>query len=125
MGACSARVFQEEMGLIDGRQRDGVVLGQRFVSYFELESALLDYDGVAEAGVIADCVNAQDPFEGQTIKVFLALDEHAKAGFTPEGVIEFIRHRFAILAPITVRIREKLPMTRSGKILRTVLREWS
>ncbi len=125
MGACSARVFQEEMGLINGRQRDGIVLGQRFISYFLVESALLEYPGVAEAGVTAECLTAQDPSAGQRIKVFLALEESAKPGFALEVVIEYIRQRFAILTPITIGIRDKLPMTRSGKIMRTVLREWT
>lgn len=124
MGACLARVFQEEMGIVDGRQRDGLVLGQRFISYFQVESALLDYPGVAEAGVVSECVNFHDPSGGQRIKVFLALEDQAKSDFSLDGVVEFMQQRFAILAPIVVGIRDKLPMTRSGKILRTVLQEW-
>ncbi|MHB1651574.1 MAG: AMP-binding enzyme [Desulfitobacteriaceae bacterium] len=127
MGACAARVLQEEMGLINGRQRDGLLLGQKFVSYFQIEAALLDYPGVIEAGAIADCENGQDPIV--VLKIFLALDESAKADVNypllNQSVVDFIRQSFAVMGPIVVQVRDKLPMTRSGKILRNVLKEWS
>lgn len=126
MGVCSIRVLQEEMGLIDGRQRDGLLLGQKFISYFQIESALLEYPGVAEAGVIADCVNEHDPGSGQILKVFLALDSNESVeSLLPERVIEFIRQRFAIMGPVRITLKDKLPMTRSGKILRSILNEWN
>ncbi|CAA7600289.1 AMP-binding enzyme C-terminal domain protein [Acididesulfobacillus acetoxydans] len=127
MGVCSLRAVQEEMGLIDGRQRDGIVVDRQFVSYFLIESALLEYPGVVEAGAVSDCVDRQDPAASQVLRIFLSLDDSVKVDFETlqEGVKEYIRRKFDFKGPIVVREREKLPMTRSGKIMRTILKEWS
>lgn len=129
MGVCSLRVLQEEMGLIDGRQRDGISLGHQYISYFQIESALLEYPGVVEAGAVADCVDQKDPAAGQFLKIFLALDENGQENSDylalSERVTEYLRQKFAFMGPILVRVRDKLPMTRSGKISRSVLKEWN
>ena len=123
MGSCSALSRQEEMGFLDGRLRDGIMLDRQFISYFHLESALLEYPGIKEAGVIALCAHAQDT----VLKVYLALDEPfdteaATTSYCGE-VHEFLSQRFNLTLPIVISIKEKLPMTRSGKIFRTLLLE--
>lgn len=129
MGVCSLRTLQEDIGIIDGRQRDGLSLENRYIGYFQIESALSEFPGVVEAGVVADCIDQQNPSLGQLLKVFLSLDESAREGYDNvvlhEDVSEYIRQKFGFTGPISVQVQAKLPMTRSGKIMRSVLREWS
>ncbi len=122
MGSCFATTSHEEMGFLDGRLRDGIMLDRQFISYFHLESALLEYSGIKEAGVIALCKSTP---QDTTLKVYLALDkpfltEDETTSFCEE-VFEFLTQRFNITLPIVVSIKDKLPMTRSGKISRTLL----
>ena len=123
MGNCFASL--QQMGMWDGSQREGFLTGQSFISYFQVESALLEYPRVLEAGVIAQC----DSSQSQTLRVYLALDEEVESGEDLEQfsdkIVEFVRQHFSLGCPISVKVKEKLPMTRSGKILRTVLQEWN
>lgn len=139
MGTCVSAVLQDEMGVYDGHQRDGIML-DRFISYSRIESALLEYPSVLEAGVVAECRYRQQPL----LKVFLALEaDVVAAGVSSDlveginfsefklaefsrGVQDYLRQKFnlGLALAINVGIREKLPMTRSGKILRNVLSEW-
>ncbi len=120
MRSCFSTSRQEEMGFLDGRLRDGIMLDRQFISYFHLESALLEYSGVKEAGVIALC-NPQDTI----LKVYLALDEpfvtEDETTFYCEKVYEFLRQRFNLTLPMVISVKDKLPMTRSGKISRSLL----
>jgi acyl-coenzyme A synthetase/AMP-(fatty) acid ligase len=110
-----------EMGAIEGREREGIVVNNRVISYFQLESVLHSYPKVLEAGVIVQCQNG----ENEILKVYLALEESFSDDTEREKycqeVERFIRQKFSIGMQINVLIRNKLPMTRSGKILRSVL----
>lgn len=121
MGACFATTRQEEMGFLDGRLRDGIMLDRQFISYFHMESALLEYSGVKEAGVIATCSDSQET----VLKVYLSLDEpfmtEDETGSYCVKVREFLHQRFNLTLPIDISVKEKLPTTRSGKIFRTLL----
>lgn len=125
MTTCVGAVLQDEMGQYDGRQRDGIML-DRFISYARIESALLEYPGVLEAGVVSECRYRQQPL----LKVFLALEgDVVVTGESSEfirGVQDYLRQKFnlGLALAIKVSVRDKLPMTRSGKILRNVLSEW-
>jgi acetyl-CoA synthetase len=89
-----------------------------------VESALIEHEAVAEAAV----VGKPDEINMEVVKAFVAL----KAGFTPSGELElaimnFVRRKLSPLAmPQEIEFRDKLPKTRSGKILRRYLRalEW-
>lgn len=123
MGNCSAAL--QESRLVDLSQWDGFHAGQTYVSYYQVESVLLEYPRVLEAGVIAQ----RDSVQCQTLSVYLALKERLESEeeyhrFCNQ-VSEFVRQQFSLGCAICVKIREKLPMTRSGKILRTVLQELS
>lgn len=124
MGTCYASVHNDEMGIFDGRQRDGIEINQKFISYFHIESALLDYPGVIEAGVVAACTENRQ----HILKVYLALEEPLASKedivVLCEKIQDFLCRHFNLDIPIVVQVHEKLPMTRSGKILRNVLREW-
>lgn len=86
----------------------------------DVESALISHAAVAEAGVIGK----PDSVKGEAIKGFIAL----RAGFTesPELEVEIINHVRDVLGPIAapseLEFVDKLPKTRSGKIMRRLLR---
>jgi acetyl-CoA synthetase len=107
-----------------GRDDDVINTGGHLVGPFEIESALLEHPAVAESAAVAK----PDPVNMEVVKAFVAL----KPGFTPGDDLEleimnFVRKRLSPLAmPQEIAFVASLPRTRSGKILRRVLRapEW-
>ena len=87
---------------------------------FEVESALMEHPAVAEAGVIGK----PDPVAGEMVKAFVAL----KPGFEPseplrKEMLGHARKRLgAAVAPKEIDFRANLPKTRSGKIMRRLLK---
>lgn len=123
MGVSFASVLQDEMGLTDGSKRDGLMLGNGFVSYFQIEAALLEDPRILEAGVVS--VGAP---KDQYMKIYVAIDmglAKETVHFLCREIQNFVLERFAVNIPVLVELRDKLPMTRSGKILRSVLHEWN
>ena len=105
-----------------GRADDVIKTAGERVGPFEVESALVAHPAVAEAGVIGK----PDAVRGQIIKAFIAL----RKGFQPseqlkEEIARFVKtHLAAHAAPREIAFVEKVPKTRSGKIMRRVLRAW-
>ncbi|MBN2564487.1 MAG: acetate--CoA ligase [Candidatus Eisenbacteria bacterium] len=107
-----------------GRDDDVINTGGHLVGPFEIESALVEHEAVAEAAA----VGKPDPVNMEVVKAFVTL----KPGYEPSGDLElsimnFIRKKLSPLAmPQEIEYTEKLPRTRSGKILRRYLRaiEW-
>lgn len=105
-----------------GRADDVINTSGHRVGPFEVESALLEHPAVAEAGVIGK----PDVERGEIIKAFIVLRE----GYTPseelkEEIKLFIKERLAAHAyPREIEFRDTLPKTRSGKIMRRVLKSW-
>jgi acetyl-CoA synthetase len=103
-----------------GRADDVIKSAGHLIGPFEVESALLEHPAVAEAGVIG----IPDPTVGEVVKAFVAL----KPGFEPSEALnrELIGHGRkrlgAAVAPKEIEFRDDLPKTRSGKIMRRVLR---
>ncbi len=103
-----------------GRADDVIMTAGHRVGPFEVESALVEHRAVVEAGVIGK----PDPDRGQIIKAFLVLRE----GFNPsdelkEDIKEFIKHRLSGHAyPKEIDFCESVPKTRSGKIMRRLLK---
>lgn len=95
--------------------------GER-VGPFEVESKLVEHEAVAEAGVIGK----PDPVRGEIIKAFVALRE----GYEPsdelkQSIKQFVKEGLsAHSAPREIEFKDKLPKTRSGKIMRRVLKAW-
>jgi len=87
---------------------------------FEVESVLMEHLAVAEAAVIG----VPDPTTGEVVKAFVAL----KAGHEPGEVLRkellgYARKRLGpAIAPRSIAFRENLPKTRSGKIMRRLLK---
>jgi acetyl-CoA synthetase len=103
-----------------GRADDMIKTAGHLVGPFEVESVLLEHPAVAEAGMIGK----PDDFAGQIIKAFVAL----KPGYTAgdalrKELIGFARTRLGpAVAPREVEFVADLPKTRSGKIMRRLLR---
>ncbi len=107
-----------------GRDDDVINTGGHLVSPFEVESALLEHPAVGESAV----TSKPDEINMEVVKAFITL----KPGFTPSpdlelDIMNFIRKKLSPLAmPQAVEFMDKLPKTRSGKIMRRVLhaKEW-
>jgi acetyl-CoA synthetase len=103
-----------------GRADDVIKSAGHLIGPFEVESALMEHPAVAEAGVIGK----PDPVVGETVKAFVAL----KPGFTPDEALrrELLGHARkrlgAAVAPKEIDFRAGLPRTRSGKIMRRLLK---
>jgi acetyl-CoA synthetase len=94
------------------------------VGPFEVESALLRHPAVAESAA----VSKPDPTYGEVVKAFIVLrPEHAGSDELKLDIMNFVRKHLSPLAmPHAIDFVEKLPKTRSGKIVRRMLRaqEW-
>jgi len=105
-----------------GRVDDVINTSGERVGPFEVESKLVEHPAVAEAGVIGK----PDPLRGELIKAFISLRE----GFTPSDelkadIAKFVKEGLsAHAAPREIEFKDKLPKTRSGKIMRRVLKAW-
>jgi acetyl-CoA synthetase len=123
---CGDRASIDEDGYFwfVGRDDDVINTAGHLVGPFEIESALLEHPAVAESAA----VGKPDPINMEVVKAFIAL----KPGFSPGKMVEleimnFIRKKLSPLAmPQEIEFVDKLPKTRSGKIMRRVLRaqEW-
>jgi acetyl-CoA synthetase len=107
-----------------GRDDDVINTGGHLVGPFEIESALIEHPAVAEAAV----VGKPDEINMEVVKAFVALHPGHEASEELElNIMNFIRKKLSPLAmPQEIEFRDKLPKTRSGKILRRYLRalEW-
>ncbi len=103
-----------------GRGDDVIKSAGHLIGPFEVESALMEHKAVAEAGVIGK----PDPTAGEAVKAFVVL----KSGFEPSEAMrkELLGHaRLRLgpaIAPREIDFRANLPKTRSGKIMRRLLK---
>jgi acetyl-CoA synthetase len=104
-----------------GRVDDVMNISGHRISTTEVESALVSHPQVAEAAV----VGATDPTTGQGIVAFVILRATAEEG--PELVGELRQHVAKEIGPIAkprqILLVAELPKTRSGKIMRRLLRD--
>jgi len=104
-----------------GRVDDVMLVSGHNISTTEVESALVSHPKVAEAAV----VGASDPVTGQGIVAFVIL--RGDAGEGPELAKELRDHVAKTLGPIAkprqILVVPELPKTRSGKIMRRLLRD--
>jgi len=105
---------------IQGRSDDVLKIAGHRVGTSEVEAAFSSHPAVAEAAVIGK----SDPVKGQVIKAFVILKEGYK--LTTKLISELQRHVRYELGPVAVLGDivqvDKLPKTRSGKIMRRILR---
>jgi acetyl-CoA synthetase len=103
-----------------GRADDVIKSSGHLIGPFEVESALLEHPAVAEAGVIG----IPDPMAGEVVKAFVALKPGFEAGEAlRRELLGHARKRLgAAVAPKDIDFRANLPKTRSGKIMRRLLK---
>jgi acetyl-CoA synthetase len=118
----SAYMDEEGYFWFQGRVDDVIMTSGERVGPFEVESKLVEHPAVAEAGVIGK----PDPVRGEIIKAFIALrDGYEVTDELKEEIRQFVKKGLAAhAAPREIEFREKLPKTRSGKIMRRVLKAW-
>ncbi|MDE5415888.1 acetate--CoA ligase [Alkalihalobacterium chitinilyticum] len=118
----SAYMDEEGYFWFQGRIDDVIMTAGERVGPFEVESKLIEHPAVAEAGVIGK----PDPVRGEIIKAFIALREgYEQSDELIEEIRNFVKKGLAAhAAPREIEFREKLPKTRSGKIMRRVLKAW-
>jgi acetyl-CoA synthetase len=103
-----------------GRADDVIKAAGHLISPFEVESALMTHAAVSQVGVIG----VPDPIAGAAVKAFVEL----KAGHAPSEALrrDLMAHARRLLgvavAPREIAFSEQLPRTRSGKIMRRLLR---
>jgi len=107
-----------------GRDDDVINTGGHLVGPFEIESALIEHEAIAEAAAIGK----PDPVNMEVVKAFVTLNPGFEFDdMTELSVMNFIRKSLSPLAmPQEIEVVDKLPKTRSGKILRRYLKalEW-
>lgn len=118
----SAYMDEDGYFWFQGRIDDVIMTSGERVGPFEVESKLIEHAAVAEAGVIG----IPDPVRGEIIKAFIALREGYEASDElKEDIRQFVKKGLAAhAAPRQIEFRDKLPKTRSGKIMRRVLKAW-
>jgi acetyl-CoA synthetase len=103
-----------------GRADDVIKSSGHLIGPFEVESALLEHPAVAEAAVIGK----PDPTVGEMVKAFVTLQPgHEADEAMRRELLGHARKRLgAAVAPKEIDFRENLPKTRSGKIMRRLLK---
>jgi acetyl-CoA synthetase len=103
-----------------GRADDVIKSSGHLIGPFEVESALMEHPAVAEAGVIGK----PDPLQHETVKAFVSLKlGHEPSEALRRELIGFARKRLgAAVAPKEIDFLPGLPKTRSGKIMRRLLK---
>jgi acetyl-CoA synthetase len=103
-----------------GRADDVIKAAGHLISPFEVESVLMAHAAVSQAGVIG----VPDPVAGSAVKAFVEL----KAGQVAsealrKDILAHARRQLGVaVAPRDIAFSEQLPRTRSGKIMRRLLR---
>ncbi|MGZ8210732.1 MAG: acetate--CoA ligase [Burkholderiales bacterium] len=103
-----------------GRADDVIKSSGHLIGPFEVESALMEHPAVAEVGVIGK----PDPMQFETVKAFVSLKPGYEAGDAlKRELLGFARKRLgAAVAPKEIDFLPVLPRTRSGKIMRRLLK---
>lgn len=118
----SAYMDDEGYFWFQGRVDDVINSAGERIGPFEVESKLIEHPAVAEAGVIGK----PDTLRGEIVKAFISL----RQGYIPSPelkaeIASFVRSGLsAHAAPREIEFKDKLPKTRSGKIMRRVLKAW-
>jgi acetyl-CoA synthetase len=103
-----------------GRADDVIKSAGHLIGPFEVESVLMEHPAVAEAGVIGK----PDPMVGEVVKAFVSLKDGQTASEPLRmDILAHARKRLgAAVAPKEIAFLPTLPRTRSGKIMRRLLK---
>lgn len=115
-----ASVDEEGYISIRGRADDVLNVAGHRIGTADVENALVSHPAVAEAAVIGK----PDPLKGEMIKAFVTLRAGHTAGEElTQALINHVRHQLGpIVTPGEIDYVANLPKTRSGKIMRRVLK---
>ena len=115
----NARCDEDGYYWIMGRIDDVLNVSGHRLSTIEIESALVSHPEVAEAAA----VGRPDEIKGQAVVAFVTLVGEPREGLREE-LKQHVRHEIGALAvPDEIRFTTALPKTRSGKIMRRLLRD--
>jgi acetyl-CoA synthetase len=103
-----------------GRADDVIKSAGHLIGPFEVESALMEHPAVAEVGVIG----IPEPTAGEVVKAFVALKNAvAPSEALRKELLGHARQRLGpAVAPKDIAFRQNLPKTRSGKVMRRLLK---
>lgn len=115
-----ARVDEDGYFWFVGRSDDVINTAGHLVGPFEVESALIEHPAVAEAGVIGK----PDPVAMEVVKAFISLHEgYEESDSLRNEIMGFVRQKLSpSVAPREISFIDSLPKTRSGKIMRRLLK---
>ena len=115
-----AKVDEDGYFWFVGRADDVINTGGHLVGPFEVESALIEHPAVAEAGIIG----IPDPIAMEVIKAFVSLkDGHEPSDELMRDIKKFARKKLhAVACPRQIEFISSLPKTKSGKIMRRLLK---
>jgi acetyl-CoA synthetase len=116
-----ARRDQDGYFWIMGRIDDVINVSGHRLGTAEVESALVSHEAVAEAAVVA----RPDDLKGSAIVAFVTLEgsHHSSPELNAELRAHVVKEIGALARPDEIRFTDTLPKTRSGKIMRRLLRE--
>ena len=116
----TAKVDEDGYFWFVGRADDVINTAGHLVGPFEVESALIEHEAVAEAGVIGK----PDPIAMEVVKAFVSLkDGYEESTQLRREIMQFARTKLsAAVAPREIDFIPGLPKTRSGKIMRRLLK---
>ncbi|MEN4007029.1 MAG: acetate--CoA ligase [Methanobacteriaceae archaeon] len=115
-----ARKDEDGYFWIQGREDDVLNVAGHRISTAEVESALVSHDAVAEAAV----VGKPDPIKGEEITAFVILKSNYETSLELKDTLKYhVRVEIGPVAtPKYINFVEDLPKTRSGKIMRRVIK---
>ncbi|MBT6120683.1 acetate--CoA ligase [bacterium] len=118
-----ATIDENDYVMVLGRVDDVLNVSGHRIGTMEIESALVEHPATAEAAV----VGIPDEIKGQAICAFVILKEGQEASDDlNRELIEFVKKQIgAIAKPKTIIFTPELPKTRSGKIMRRILKSIS
>ena len=116
-----ARRDQDGYLWIMGRVDDVIKVSGHRLGTMEIESALVSHAGVAEAA----CVGRPDDVKGEAVVAFVTLEggHHGNDKLRDELRAHVVKEIGALARPEDIRFTDALPKTRSGKIMRRLLRQ--
>jgi acetyl-CoA synthetase len=101
------------------RADDVIKSAGHLIGPFEVESVLMEHPAVAEAGVIGK----PDPVAGEIVKAFVTLNPGCEpTGELLSDLVAFGRRRLGAVAPKEIEFASSLPLTRSAKVMRRLLK---
>jgi len=117
----AARMDEDGYVWYEGRADDVIIAAGYRIGPFEVESACLEHEAVAEAAAVA----SPDERRGNVVKAFIVLASgHAASDELVADIQQFVRGRLSAYAyPRRIEFVDELPKTLTGKIRRIELRQ--